>query len=454
MCKSYFCCIQKTKMFMKQIFLTLFSFAIVLFATSQTGSLNKKGKGIGAQITFHDFVTASEIRSKGISDVLNKNQWSKGSRVKSGLAFTYNEGLSDHFDFNARFGLSFIESPLQIKSTTSNSGVKPYFESDANIFMKLTSDQYLVSPFLSGGVGASLWQGYYAAYVPVGVGLQLNVFDQTFITLQSQYRLPVTANNSFNLFYSVGIVGVLSSSKPVVTAVAPPSAPVVVDTDKDGIPDATDKCPLVAGTAKYNGCPVPDTDKDGINDEQDKCPTVAGLAKYNGCPIPDSDNDGINDEQDKCPTVAGIAKYNGCPIPDTDGDGVNDEEDRCIDIPGVAANKGCPAISISVDNLTFKTGKSVLPTKGTIELDAVADILAKNPQVNILLEGHTDNTGSDKINDLLSVKRANAAKAYLVKKGVDESRMEATGFGSKNPAVDNATPQGRAKNRRVDVKVK
>ena len=439
---------------MKRILLTLFSFVLVFSAMSQTGSLNKKGKGLGVQITFHDFVTASEIRSKGISDVLNKNQWSKGSRVKSGLAVAYNEGLSDHFDFNARVGLSFIESPLQAKSTTSNSGVKPYFESDANIFMKLTSDQYLVSPFLSGGVGASLWQGYYAAYIPVGVGLQLNVFDQTFITLQSQYRLPVTANNNFHLFYSVGIVGNIGASKSKAPVVAPPSAPVVVDTDKDGIPDATDKCPLVAGTAKYNGCPVPDTDKDGINDDQDKCPTVAGLAKYNGCPVPDTDRDGINDEEDKCPTVPGVAKYNGCPIPDRDGDGVNDEEDRCIDIPGVAANRGCPAISISVDNLTFKTGKSVLPTKGTIELNTVADILTKNPQVNILLEGHTDNTGSDKVNNPLSISRANAAKAYLVKKGIAESRIETIGYGSKNPVVENDTPQGRARNRRVDVKVK
>lgn len=439
---------------MKRILLTLFSFVLVFSAMSQIGSLNKKGKGLGVQITFHDYVTASEIRSKGISDVLNKKQWSKGSRLKSGLALTYDEGLSDHFDLSVRLGVSSIESPLQVKSSSLTTGGKPYFESDANIFMKLTSGQYLVSPFLSGGVGASLWQGYYAAYIPVGVGFQFNVIDQTYVTLQTQYRLPVTANNNFHLFYSIGIVESLGASKSKAPVVAPPSAPVVVDTDNDGIPDVTDKCPLVAGTAKYNGCPVPDTDKDGINDDQDKCPTTPGLAKYSGCPVPDSDKDGINDEEDKCPTVAGLAKYNGCPIPDTDRDGVNDEEDRCIDIPGVAANRGCPAISISVDNLTFKTGKSVLPTKGALELNTVADILTKNPEVNIILEGHTDNTGSDRINDPLSISRANAAKAYLVKKGIAVSRMETIGYGSKNPLVENTTPQGRARNRRVDVKVK
>jgi hypothetical protein len=61
-----------------------------------------------------------------------------------------------------------------------------------------------------------------------------------------------------------------------------------------------------------------DSDGDGINDNEDRCPSVAGVAKYNGCPIPDADGDGINDDNDKCPAIAGTAKYSGCPVPDTD----------------------------------------------------------------------------------------------------------------------------------------
>ena len=93
----------------------------------------------------------------------------------------------------------------------------------------------------------------------------------------------------------------------------PPPPPPPLDSDNDGISDNMDKCPTVAGIAKYDGCPIPDTDKDGVNDEEDKCPSEAGLAKYAGCPIPDTDKDGINDEEDKCPTIAGVRENGGCP---------------------------------------------------------------------------------------------------------------------------------------------
>ena len=440
---------------MKRILLIISSFLLVFVALAQKTNYYKKPKTIGLHASLQDYVTAAQIRDKGMSDVLSKKQWGETGRTKAGMSISYTEGLSDHFDFNARLGFALMNAPMQtLTSYAKERGTRAYFETDANILMKLLSDQYFISPFLSAGAGASLWQGYYGAYIPVGGGLQLNFFDGTLITFQTQYRLPVTANNNFHLFYSMGVLAELypRKSKPVVP-LAPP-VPMVVDTDKDGVPDATDKCPLVAGFAKYDGCPVPDTDKDGINDEKDKCPTIAGIAKYDGCPIPDTDKDGINDEEDKCPTVAGVAKYGGCPPPDKDGDGVSDDDDRCIDIPGVVENKGCPLISISADNLKFQTGKFVLSNKATKDLTAVSEILKKNQFVSITIEGHTDNTGSDKINDPLSNKRANAVMSFLLKKGIDASRMEAVGFGSKNPVADNSTTIGKTKNRRVDIKVK
>jgi outer membrane protein OmpA-like peptidoglycan-associated protein len=69
------------------------------------------------------------------------------------------------------------------------------------------------------------------------------------------------------------------------------------------------------------------------------------------------------------------------------------------------------------------------------------------------LEGHTDNSGTDKANDELSQKRADAAKAYLVSKGIDTDRLSTAGFGSQQPIADNKTAAGKAKNRRVEIKV-
>jgi outer membrane protein OmpA-like peptidoglycan-associated protein len=241
----------------------------------------------------------------------------------------------------------------------------------------------------------------------------------------------------------------------------PPPPPPPADTDGDGIPDNEDKCPTVKGIAKYQGCPIPDTDKDGINDEEDKCPTVPGIARYQGCPIPDTDKDGINDEEDKCPTVPGIARYQGCPIPDTDNDGVNDEEDKCVTIPGPKENFGCPIISEEVKkkvefaakNILFVTGSYKLQSKSFKGLNEVAQIMNDNPGMSLDIAGHTDNVGADDKNMTLSQNRANAVRDYLASKGVDASRISATGYGETVPIATNATAAGRQQNRRSELKL-
>lgn len=233
------------------------------------------------------------------------------------------------------------------------------------------------------------------------------------------------------------------------------------DTDSDGIPDKEDKCADLAGLNKYSGCPAPDKDKDGIADEEDTCPDIAGSVKHAGCPAPDADKDGVNDDEDKCPAVAGLAKYNGCPAPDTDKDGLNDDVDKCPSIAGAKENGGCPAIEKNIVDEINKAAKSILfdvnsdNIKATSfpALDKIADYLLKNTALKLDIEGHTDNTGSVRHNQVLSGKRALAIKMYIVNKGVSHNRMTASGFGSEHPIADNNTEAGRAKNRRVAFKV-
>lgn len=241
----------------------------------------------------------------------------------------------------------------------------------------------------------------------------------------------------------------------------PPPPPPPKDTDGDGIVDSLDKCPTVPGLAKYDGCPIPDTDKDGINDEEDKCPTVPGLAKYNGCPIPDTDKDGINDEEDKCPDVPGVKEYQGCPVPDRDKDGIPDDKDKCPDVPGVASQDGCPEITKEVTqkieyaakSIYFANNSTKLLSKSYAALNDVIKILNDNTSVKLKIDGHTDSNGSDDYNMKLSEGRAASVKAYLVSKGVDESRLVSQGFGETMPIADNKTAAGRQKNRRVEMKL-
>jgi outer membrane protein OmpA-like peptidoglycan-associated protein len=202
-----------------------------------------------------------------------------------------------------------------------------------------------------------------------------------------------------------------------------------------------------------------DTDGDGIIDSEDKCPTVAGVAKYQGCPVPDTDGDGIDDERDKCPTVRGVARYQGCPIPDTDGDGVNDEEDKCPNVAGPKENHGCPVvkadvvkkINLTAKNIFFVTGKSELKPVSKTQLMEIVKIMNEDKNIKLSVNGYTDNVGSVDSNQKLSEERANAVRDFLMAKGIAAERMRAQGFGVTNPVASNATAAGRQQNRRVEL---
>lgn len=227
-------------------------------------------------------------------------------------------------------------------------------------------------------------------------------------------------------------------------------------------PAATLVDPCAAGQAHSPAqCPALDDDKDGILNKDDTCPLVAGIAEAQGCPAKDSDGDGVFDHLDECPAVAGLAELKGCPSKDSDGDGVADHQDKCPAVKGLPADGGCPPAMASLNAATgkidilekvyFDTGKATIQDRSFPVLDAVAKVLAANPQITkVSIEGHTDATGSAKQNTKLSADRAAAVKAYLVGKGVEGGRLEPKGFGSSRPVADEKTAEGRDQNRRVE----
>ena len=440
---------------MKKSMLSVIALLVCICSFGQDNNIKRPYLGLHFALT--DFQSATDIRANGLAAVIRDKQLFKSKRMNPGLGLTYIQGVGQHLDFMGTLTGSILNYPVPNK--VSDGSKKLLLEATAGVNMKLLTDKYIVVPYLSAGVGASKYRGYYAAIVPVGAGLQFKLSPDAFILLNTQYRIPVSENAAYHFYHSLGFV--LGLTKPkVVPVVAPPPPPVVVlDRDGDGVLDTDDKCPDTPGLAALMGCP--DRDGDGIADGDDKCPDVAGIAKYQGCPIPDTDGDGINDEMDKCPTVKGFARYQGCPIPDTDGDGVNDEEDKCPSRPGPASNQGCPEIAkeiiekinFAAKNIFFSTGSFKLLPKSYKSLNEVASLMKADPSLLLDIDGHTDSQGSDEANHTLSHNRANAVAEYLTKQGVDASRFKVTGYGEEKPVADNKTAAGRAKNRRTEMTV-
>jgi len=257
------------------------------------------------------------------------------------------------------------------------------------------------------------------------------------------------------------------------------------DRDGDGITDAVDQCPDqpedLDGIEDEDGCPdlAEDKDGDGIADTEDRCPDQPeDFDRYqdgDGCPDVDNDGDSIFDVVDMCPDDAedidGFEDQDGCPDGDNDQDGLGDSVDRCPTEPetinGYQDADGCPdskpelparvtvtktQIKIS-EKINFETGSSVIIPVSYSILDDVVKVLKAYPRIHIRIEGHTDSQGSEVFNLNLSKKRSASVRTYLVTAGIESERIGAVGLGESQPIDDNATPEGRAANRRVEFHI-
>ena len=353
----------------------------------------------------------------------------------------------------------------------------------------LLSKESKFAPFLTAGIGLAGYlennnDGMIQPFpvdliTPVGAGLKFQFTDN--LALQYKYLYSFTNHDEHDLTrmvdkndgYGQHLLGVVISlgakakdtdgdgvvdkkdmcpDTPAGVQVDASGCPL--DRDGDGIADYQDECPDVPGLKALNGCP--DSDGDGVTDSKDLCPdTPAGVkADAKGCPL-DRDGDGVADYLDKCPDVVGVPLFNGCP--DTDGDGVPDYKDKCPTVAGPVENNGCPeeahVLVQSLEGIQFEFDSDVIKPESYPTLDAAVETLKSKIEFNLDVSGHTDNIGDDAYNQNLSERRANAVVKYLTDKGISAARLKAAGFGETQPVAENETPEGRAKNRRVDFKV-
>lgn len=158
----------------------------------------------------------------------------------------------------------------------------------------------------------------------------------------------------------------------------------------------------------------------------------------------DSDSDGVSDYFDKCVSTPTTEKVDGagCPLPKFET--IIKEQPKVI-----ITEEDKRIVKEAFENLEFDLGKAIIRSKSYSPLDRVAELLVKK-NFSLKISGHTDNVGSESANLKLSKDRAESVKAYLVSKGANPSRIEATGYGETQPIASNKTETGRQKNRRVE----
>ncbi len=390
--------------------------------------------------------------------------------------------VGDGFSFGLTGSVNKIDKMLTRDFTTlatdvvSNPGDLSYYAADATIkysFMEMIGTKWF-DPSLNLGGGYTFFGDASAGTVNGGLGLTFWFSEQVGLQLQSTYKhsfddnrvgdidVPSHMQHFAGLTFKFGGKdtdgdGIYDKDDACPEVAGLPEFKGCPDTDKDGIQDSEDACPEEVGTKELNGCP--DTDGDGIINSEDACPEDKGTKMMNGCP--DADGDGVADKDDKCPTVAGAKDNAGCPWPDTDGDGVADKDDKCPTVAGTVANNGCPEVSDDTmkklndygKTILFNSGKASFQKQTIPVLQAMTAILKDYPTAKFSLEGHTDSTGADALNQKLSEERAAAVKNFLVENGIDASRLSSKGFGESMPVDSNKTAKGKANNRRVEVKL-
>lgn len=278
---------------------------------------------------------------------LNPTETQTGLRLGQGFEIAYFRNVSKYVNIGLPFKVAIAKLP-------GKDGNTPIGSANLVAHVMNTASTSKIIPYGMAGVGYQ-FEGSNNNHlqIPVGAGLNYKISPYAFINLQAEYRKAL-ADNRDNIQIGAGFVFLLHKPerKPMAAA----------DGDKDGVPDALDKCPAEAGSTAAAGCP--DADNDGVSNMEDICPNDPGPAATKGCP--DYDSDGVPDKDDPCQTVAGT--LNGCPdsdkdgfadnvdkcpdlagsifgCPDSDGDGIVDSEDKCPNTAGDAANNGCPKMA-------------------------------------------------------------------------------------------------------------
>lgn len=512
---------------MKRIICIILLSCLVLRLSAQL-SQEKKPSTLVFHVFYNDFKTAQLMRTTSLKNMLNNGQWHKISDMQMGFGFNYLKGISKNIDAVATFDGSSTDYLFENGSTNGSS--KFLLDANAALNIKLLTDNHTLVPYFSGGAGLSSYKGKTGFYIPLGGGIQFNLFDEAFVLTNIQYRRALSTTVNDHFYYSIGIgtsigkkkikpakvVEVTALPEPVKKEIIIPSRDIVIavmdeatgqplpyvevvlngpegkrlsgSTDANGSVTFNKLTPgdyTVSGLLNNINTSVQNIKKGSFetNDNQinitithnDPRYTLSGLVINKTKNIPEGGvdvnvtnetkhsiitkqshaGDGIFREQLEAGsdfTLVGKKADYISNIEKISTKGLNRSTTLYVKLE-LGIEEAKVGQSIVLNNIYFEVGKANLNTSFSSDLDKLIRFLKDNPAARLEIQGHTDNAGSLNLNNKLSQSRANSVVDYLTKNGIDRSQLIAKGYGPSLPVADNATAEGRTKNRRVVMKV-
>ncbi|MBR9814007.1 OmpA family protein [bacterium] len=439
--------------------LRLFVALISLAAATLPGTAIPSDNYLGGLATYADPDDARDADFGAGGHVLFG--WPLGERLSLEMgvfgADIKRESNSDLDDFYYAIGPDVLFAPR--KNSFSSNIVAPYLLGGVGIFLDDVMRERDEAPYANVGLGVLLPLGRSHRLRLRIEGRYLRVFGDDAVAATTP---GVTEDDFDELQGSIGLQ----------LAVGDVVAAGVSDLDGDGVRDERDKCPNTPEgvPVDVNGCAL-DSDGDSVADYKDKCPgTPAGApVDEDGC-ARDDDGDGVSNLIDACPgtppgtevDARGCSEQFTCDDCDScqgdcDKDGVVNAIDQCPGtLPGLTVDEvGCvrEAQTLVLEGVEFEFDKARLTPNSQTTLDQVAATMIGQPDMRVLIAGHTDSLGSDAYNLNLSRLRAASVRRYLIGKGVPAEQLRSRGFGETKPIDTNATEAGRQNNRRVEFQV-
>lgn len=360
---------------------------------------------------------------------------------------TFDPGISfagyGYINNSLNYSLSTTFAPEVIYPTSENNFVSTsMLDVKGMLRWTILNPEKFFVPYIGTGFGLNTASNNLRLYVPASLGMRLRFTENFGLQLESTWQQSLKAGHFQPVSHMVGFVFALPATRK------PDKKPIETEPDKNSIAD------------------LPDRDFDGVPDRDDQCPDEKGLHMYLGCPEPETEEAPVQGNpaavsqepviaQSQSEIVSGpviqqeeIQSGNNGFLTPAEEPGISTESFAMVPSSELAA------LNMELQNVYFDNASYELNAEAMSVLDRAAKLMRDNPSLDLQVMGHTDESGGERNNIVLSIQRAYKVKYYLVyEKRIPMSRISSDGYSSVEPAGTNATEEGRALNRRVELQL-